>query len=79
MASLVRRIFTTWGMALAIIPFIALVVYGAIVVSNAVEGATKESFSDFAFSTGVVFILSLIVFVGLAILLAWYDEKRSRG
>ncbi len=79
MPGFLRKVFTTWGIALAIIPFIILVIYGAIVVSDAVGGATRQSFSSFALTTGGIFVLSLFVFVGLAILLVWYDEKKSGG
>jgi hypothetical protein len=73
--SVLRKAFLSWGAMLAIIPFIALFGYGAVVVSRSVQGAAKQTFGEYSAIVLTVFIISAIVFYTTALLIARHIIK----
>ncbi len=77
MSRILYRVLTSWGMVLGIIPFIVLLVFGLYSITSSAQGAAAVGVSSWAAKVFVTAILSLVLFCGIAIALAWYDEKKT--
>jgi hypothetical protein len=65
-----KEMLSSWGTYVAVIPFIVLLIYGAIVVSSAVKGAVANSIGSWLSSKFLIFVVSAVVFIGLSALIA---------
>ena len=78
MPGILRRMFLSWGMMLGIIPFIVLLGYAFHSIASSAQGAAAKTVSGFIAKDVGLFIVSLIVFCGIAGALAWFEERRRR-
>jgi len=65
-----KEMLSSWGTYVAVIPFIILLIYGAVEVSSAVKGAVANSVGSWLSSKFVIFVVSAVVFIGLSALIA---------
>ena len=65
-----RKILYSWGTALGLIPFLVMLIYGAIAVNSSAKGAAANSVSSWILEeVGYTIILFLII-LGIAMMLA---------
>ncbi len=77
LGSIIRRMVSTWGMALGVIPFTVLFAYGVASVAASARGAVKATLGSGVATIVGVFIASAAIFCGLSAILAWLDEKKA--
>ncbi|HDI73515.1 MAG TPA: hypothetical protein ENF57_00720 [Candidatus Korarchaeota archaeon] len=76
---LLRKVFFSWGTMLGLIPFLVLLVYGVVVVSASVSGAAANMLSGWLLQEVVTVIVSAVVLIGLALLIARRQLKGGEG
>ena len=79
LGSVVRKTISSWGSVLAVILFIVLFIYGLVRIHSTIQGTPREALG---YMTGVaiaVFVISAIVFWGIAAALAWLDARKAGG
>jgi heme/copper-type cytochrome/quinol oxidase subunit 2 len=65
-----KEVFKSWGTMLGLIPFLVLLVYGAIVVKGSAKGAAANSVSTWILKEVGFTIALLLIILGLAVLIA---------
>ena len=65
-----KEMLNSWGTYVAVIPFIVLLIYGAVAVSSSVKGAVANSVGSWLSSKFLIFVVSAVVFIGLSALIA---------
>ncbi len=78
MPGVLRRMLLSWDVMLGIIPFIVLLGYAFHSIASSAQGAAAKTVSGFIAKDIGMFIVSMIVFCGIAGALAWFDERRRR-
>ena len=69
-----KEMLSSWGTYVAVIPFIVLLIYGAVAVSSSVKGAVANSVGSWLSSKFLIFVVSAVVFIGLSALIARYER-----
>ncbi len=69
-----KRMLGSWGTYLAVIPFIVLLIYGAVAVFSAVKGAVANSVGSWLLSKFLVFVVSAVVLVGVSALITGFER-----
>ncbi len=65
-----KRILYSWGTALGLIPFIVMLIYGALVVHGSAKGAAANSVTSWLLEEVGYTIALILVILGIAVLLA---------
>ncbi len=65
-----RKILYSWGTMLGLIPFMAMLIYGAVVVDESAKGAAARSVASWLWKETAYAVILLVVVVVLGALIA---------
>ena len=68
--SIGRKMFYSWGTMLGLIPFVILLIYGAIVVHSNARGAAKHSVAAWIGREVALTVIAGVVIIGIAYFVA---------